>query len=300
MRATCPWCVLKTNLHVARDLAGIPKIRLLGTPKWLRVRLRRGCRLRGPGDLRDSVGRDRRRGRARRDRHHRRPRRGRRRRPRRHPPALPARRQVRGLGQGHPVPPAAPRDVLHLRGAGGGLWGRCVVHRLRHQHLHNGNLGGLAGADAICQARAEAAGSLAAPGTYLAWLSDAGGGVDPPVSPSTRFIQASVPYRLVNGTIVAASWSDLVDGSWRRPSRSPRVAVRLGLLLLSGQARISTGSLRPAPTSGTVSGGDRRTFWMTGLLVWPPSCRRRGPRRVRSLAYAAPPPPRDRLYCFQQ
>ena len=31
-----PWCVLRTNLHVASDLAGIPKIRLLGTPNWLR------------------------------------------------------------------------------------------------------------------------------------------------------------------------------------------------------------------------------------------------------------------------
>jgi hypothetical protein len=33
---TFPWCVLKTNLHVASDLAGIPKIKLLGTPNFLR------------------------------------------------------------------------------------------------------------------------------------------------------------------------------------------------------------------------------------------------------------------------
>jgi hypothetical protein len=33
---TWPWCVLKTNLHVASDLAGIPKIKLLGTPNFLR------------------------------------------------------------------------------------------------------------------------------------------------------------------------------------------------------------------------------------------------------------------------
>ena len=33
---TWPWCVLRTNLHVARDLAGIPKFRLLGTPNFLR------------------------------------------------------------------------------------------------------------------------------------------------------------------------------------------------------------------------------------------------------------------------
>jgi hypothetical protein len=33
---TWPWCVLRTNLHVASDLAGIPKFRLLGTPNFLR------------------------------------------------------------------------------------------------------------------------------------------------------------------------------------------------------------------------------------------------------------------------
>ena len=34
---TFPWCVLRTNLNVASDLAGIPKFRLLGTPNWLRL-----------------------------------------------------------------------------------------------------------------------------------------------------------------------------------------------------------------------------------------------------------------------
>jgi hypothetical protein len=33
---TFPWCVLKTNLHLASDLTGIPKIKLLKTPNWLR------------------------------------------------------------------------------------------------------------------------------------------------------------------------------------------------------------------------------------------------------------------------
>jgi hypothetical protein len=35
-QTTWPWCVLRTNLHVARDLAGIPRIRLLGIPNFLR------------------------------------------------------------------------------------------------------------------------------------------------------------------------------------------------------------------------------------------------------------------------
>lgn len=68
----------------------------------------------------------------------------------------------------------------------------------------NGDLGGLSAADAICNGFASAA-SL--PGTYKAWLSDSVN------SPSTRFTHATIPYVLVNGTVVANSWSDLTDGS---------------------------------------------------------------------------------------
>ena len=74
--------------------------------------------------------------------------------------------------------------------------------------LYKGDLGGLAGADAKCQARAEAAGL---PGLYKAWLSVQGEG------PNTRFTKSSKPYRLVDGTIVADVWSDLVDGSLDAP-----------------------------------------------------------------------------------
>jgi hypothetical protein len=68
---------------------------------------------------------------------------------------------------------------------------------------HNGNIGGLAGADAICNTRAQAANL---PGTYMAWISTAAG------SPSTRFTQSPFPYRLVTGTKVADNWADLTDG----------------------------------------------------------------------------------------
>ena len=74
---------------------------------------------------------------------------------------------------------------------------------------HDGNLGGLAGADAICQARAAAAGL---PGTYLAWLSDGS------ASPATRFLtQSAGPYRLVNGTTIADDWADLTSGDLDAP-----------------------------------------------------------------------------------
>jgi hypothetical protein len=74
--------------------------------------------------------------------------------------------------------------------------------------LHSSNLGGLAGADAICQDLADSAGL---PGTYLAWLSD---GTD---SPSTRFPLAGSttvgPYVLPSTPLatVAANWESLTN-----------------------------------------------------------------------------------------
>ncbi|MEM7025497.1 MAG: hypothetical protein AAF637_23370 [Pseudomonadota bacterium] len=68
--------------------------------------------------------------------------------------------------------------------------------------------GPLAFADAACNAVAEAAGLG---GTYKAWLSDAA------ESPETRFIKASVPYLLVDGTQIADDWTDLTDGDLDAP-----------------------------------------------------------------------------------
>lgn len=77
---------------------------------------------------------------------------------------------------------------------------------------HNGNLGGLSGADAICQERADAAGL---PGTYMAWLS-----VNAiPASPSTRFFQSHGTYTRVDGAIIANNWNDLIDGSFASDGR---------------------------------------------------------------------------------
>jgi hypothetical protein len=73
-------------------------------------------------------------------------------------------------------------------------------------------MGGLAGADGICQTRANAAGL---PGSYKAWLSD---GVNDGASPSTRFRCRAAScsdqaYRLVDAaqTLIATNWDDLTD-----------------------------------------------------------------------------------------
>jgi hypothetical protein len=68
-----------------------------------------------------------------------------------------------------------------------------------------GDLGGLAGADAACQL---AAMSANLPGIYQAWLSD---GV---ASPVTRFTRGT-NYRLVDGTVIARDFDDLTDGNLR-------------------------------------------------------------------------------------
>ena len=67
---------------------------------------------------------------------------------------------------------------------------------------YNGNLGGLDGADAECNALAVQSGL---PGTYKAWLSDSVNSV------KDRFTHAG-PYVLVDGTRIAESWEDLTDG----------------------------------------------------------------------------------------
>ena len=73
------------------------------------------------------------------------------------------------------------------------------------EDVFGSNLGGLAGADAKCQAAADAAGLDA---TFMAWLSD---GLE---SPGTRFITLSIgPYITVDGATVAGSYGDLTDGS---------------------------------------------------------------------------------------
>lgn len=74
--------------------------------------------------------------------------------------------------------------------------------------LLDGNLGGLAGADAHCQRLAESAGLA---GTYRAWLSD---GRD---SPSTRFTRSTGLYVLVDGTVIADGYADLSDGALDNP-----------------------------------------------------------------------------------
>lgn len=75
---------------------------------------------------------------------------------------------------------------------------------------HTGNFGGVTGADSHCQNLANSAGLS---GTFKAWLS----GSTASSSPASRFNQSSVPYVLVDGTLIANDWGDLTDGSIQNP-----------------------------------------------------------------------------------
>jgi hypothetical protein len=75
---------------------------------------------------------------------------------------------------------------------------------------YDGNLGGLAGADARCQALANASPRTQG-GTYKAWLSD----FEFADSPALRFANTAQtgPYLRVDdaATVIASGWADLTD-----------------------------------------------------------------------------------------
>jgi hypothetical protein len=85
--------------------------------------------------------------------------------------------------------------------------------------LHSCVLGGLTGADAICQARAQGANRQ---GTYKAWLADTN------LSPATRMTHHLGPYQLVTGTVIAQGWTDLTDGTLAAKIDRTETGVQLG------------------------------------------------------------------------
>ena len=75
----------------------------------------------------------------------------------------------------------------------------------------NGNMQGLNGAHQRCQLAADKAGLG---GTWLAWGSAYVSGF---VTPSSTFNKSTVPYRRIDGALVALNWNDLVDGKLDNP-----------------------------------------------------------------------------------
>ena len=78
----------------------------------------------------------------------------------------------------------------------------------RTDQTFTGNLGGLDGADQLCQSEADAA-ELG--GTWRAWLADSTG------SPASRFIHSAGKYVRLDGVRLANDWNDLIDGEINAP-----------------------------------------------------------------------------------
>jgi len=96
-----------------------------------------------------------------------------------------------GMGDGGEAPPPLPNPCED------GSCARAFVSSERY----TANLGGLEGADAKCQALADAAGMN---GVFKAWLSSVA------VSVGERLAHHQVPFVLVDGTTIADDWDDLV------------------------------------------------------------------------------------------
>jgi hypothetical protein len=92
---------------------------------------------------------------------------------------------------------------VQVQADGGGIPSGPPLHVFVLEAEVTADFGGLAGADALCQKEASAAGL---PGTYAAWLSD------DHQSPSTRFMQGTGPYVRVDGQAIATNWDSLVGG----------------------------------------------------------------------------------------
>jgi hypothetical protein len=107
----------------------------------------------------------------------------------------------------------------------------------------SGDLGGLAGADAKCQAAASAA-NLS--GTYRAWLSTT---ASSPAADAT-FTKASGPYRRVDGVQVVADWADLTDGTLGAAIR----VTETGTQLFNNS--VWTHTLPDGTAGGVAHGGD--------------------------------------------
>ena len=155
---------------------------------------------------------------------------------------------------------------------------------------HNGNLGGLTGADAICNQLASNAG-LPGAGNYLAWLT-----IYPPEqSPSTRFTHASVPYKRVDGVQVASNWSDLTDGSITQPINVDENGNPINLSSV-WTSTASNGTVLPDPA-------ECGTEWMSAIngLVGAVGLAGAGRTDATWTAFGyATCDTQVRLYCFQQ
>jgi hypothetical protein len=164
--------------------------------------------------------------------------------------------------------------------------GRRSLQGVQTSTRHEGNLGGIAGADAICGARA---GEAQLSGTFLAWLSD------DESSPSTRFVHAPFPYVLLDGTVVAANWESLTGQRLEHHIDVTELgveAVGLGTVWTRTLPNGTAASFGLGPDCGGWRRSDPNAFGTNG--------QHQGNLALWSFIGASSCNARLRLYCFEQ
>lgn len=145
------------------------------------------------------------------------------------------------------------------------------------------DFGGALGADGKCQTFANLAGLG---GSWRAWVSDA------TTSPSLRFSLSGVPYRLLDGTVIARDWTALVSGTLSAPiDRDEFAGARLdkevwtatkadGTLAADGCTGFTTATMSASPATVGLT-GNSDGMWTSAYVQF---CDRTNVR----------------LYCFEQ
>lgn len=151
---------------------------------------------------------------------------------------------------------------------------------------YTGNFGGTTVADAQCQIRADTANL---DGTWKAWVNGA------PNDVNSRFTQATVPYKLIDGTVIANNWNDLIDSSINNPINKDEFGV---VVPSSNVWTGGTTSWIQAPNTHRCSGGatgewnDTTVSGAAGLTTATNSYWWYESTRACTLQH--------RLYCFEQ
>jgi len=148
--------------------------------------------------------------------------------------------------------------------------------------IQSANLGGIDGADALCATHADGAGL---DGNFEAWLSTLSSSV------SDRLSHEGGPFVLVDGTVVASDWDDLVDGALLAPINRDAM----------GQAQtgdVWTGTL---PTGASYAVDDCMAFTSESTTVGQALC---GNSTSATTTWTNNQPARCsstlRLYCIEQ
>jgi len=116
---------------------------------------------------------------------------------------------------------------------------------------HNGNFGGLSGADDFCATRATAAGLS---GTFRAWLSADVVGVTPAVNAVDRIVDGK--YVRTDGQTIASGLTELLSGTLQNPIDGDESENQV-----SAEYNVWTGSW----ADGTVCETDNCDGWITDL-----------------------------------